>query len=77
MHMRTFEARDGRGTLYTINGYAAEAKVMAERPDPRRRRLGGVRLRTDTGGLVNWKSKGVYEMAGTGDVLTSDDPNAF
>jgi hypothetical protein len=77
MHMRTFEAKDKSGTRYTINGYAGEAKSVAERPGLRRHRFGGLRLRTDTGALVNWKSKGIYEMADTGDVLTSDDPNAF
>ena len=77
MRMRTFEAKDESGTWYTINGYAAEVKSVAEGSGSRRHRLGGLRLRTDTGALVNWKSKGVYEMAETGDVLTSDDPNAF
>jgi hypothetical protein len=33
-------------------------------------------LRTSNGRLVQWKGKGIYEILDTGEILTSDAPDA-
>ena len=75
-HIQPFEAKDDQGNVYTLHVNQKMIDV-GTRKNPNAVAPVQKQIQTDDGKTVNHTNKqGVYEIAISGIILRSDDPNA-
>ncbi|HEX3356391.1 MAG TPA: hypothetical protein VHS31_05355 [Tepidisphaeraceae bacterium] len=75
-HKQSFNATDDQGHSHKLHVFV-DIIDASTRDDPHAEEEGLKSIRTGDGSAVNYLEKGKYQIVSTGQMLSSNDPNAL